>query len=69
MNFGVGVFQEVGNHVRAVPVGMGGLEVEACVLLVALGRESDLVKLDFVGAGFGCLLRQCDVILLHFGLG
>ena len=69
MKFGVGVLQEVGNHVRTMPVGMLGLEDKAGIFLVAFRGEAHIVELDFVGAGFGCLLSQRDVILLHLGLG
>ena len=68
MNFGIGMFQEVGNHVRAMPLRMLGFEVEAGVFLVTLGGETDIVELNFVGAGFGSFLGQRDVILLHLGL-
>ena len=69
MNFGIGMLQEVGNHIGAMPLRMLGLEVEAGIFLVTLGGESDVVELDFVSTGLGRLLGQRDVVFLHLGLG
>ncbi len=68
MKLGIGVFQEVGNHVGAVPLRMLGLKVEAGVFLIAFGGEAHVVELDFVRAGLSRLLGQSDVVFLHFGL-
>ena len=68
VKLGVGMLQEVGNHIGTMPVGMRGLEDEAGVFLFAFGREADIVELDFVGPGFGCFLGERDVVFLHFRL-
>ena len=68
VKLGVGVLQEVGNDVRAMPFRMLRLEVEAGVFLVAFGREAHVIELNFVGTGFGRLPGQSDVVLLHLRL-
>ena len=68
MQFGVGMFQEVGDHVGAMPLGMLGLKDKTRVFLIALGREADIVKLNFISAGFGGLHGQRNVVLLNLGL-
>src|SRR5258707_5927401 len=69
MDSGVGLLQKIGDHFRALPLGMLGLEVEAGVLLVAFGGKANVVELHFVDAGLGYEFRQGDVIILHFGVG
>ena len=36
---------------------MSPLEIETGVFLIAFGGEADVVKLDFVDAGWACLAR------------
>src|SRR6266446_2134810 len=59
------MFQEVGNDVGAMPLGVLGLEVEAGIFLVALRRKAHIVELNFVGTGLSSLLGQRYVVLLY----
>ena len=68
VHLGIGLVQEVGDHVRARPLGMLALEGEARVLLVALGGEAHVVELHLVGARRRRLPRQRDVVLLHLAV-
>ena len=64
----VSMFQEIGNDVGPMPGRMLGLEHEAGIFLIALGREAHIVKLNLVHARLGRLLGQSDIVFLHLGL-
>src|SRR5579863_249198 len=68
MQLGIGMLQEVRNHVGTVPSRMVGLEHEASVFLISLSRKTDVVELNFVHAGFRSFLGQGNIVCLYFGL-
>ena len=42
------MFQKISNDVGSVPFRMLGLKHEAGILLVAFGREADVIELDLI---------------------
>src|SRR5437773_11334232 len=46
---------------------MCSLKYKAGIFLVALGWEANIVELNLVRPGFGCLRRQGNVIFLDLG--
>src|SRR5579863_8179859 len=60
--------QEVCNDIRSLPFWMLLLIRKTGVFLITLGREADVVKLDFICAALGRRQRQSDVIFLNLYL-
>ena len=69
MKLGIGLAQEVNDHVGALPGGMRSLENEAGIFLVTFSREADVVKLNFICAKLRDIFGERDVVILHFGTG
>src|SRR5271156_3757671 len=68
MDLSIGTPQEIGDHFRALLLGISGLEVEGGVLLVALSGKADVIELYFVNSGLGYELGECNVIILDCGV-
>ena len=64
----VGARKEAGNHVGALPLGMALHERKLRIFLVTLGREANIVELDLIGPRTGYILRQGQLVILHFGV-
>src|ERR1035441_10928860 len=69
MNLSIGTLQEIGDDLGALRlcwmICVLGLKIETCILLVAFGRETHVVKLHFIHARLRPELRQGNVVILH----
>ena len=45
---------------------MLGLKNEAGIFLIALGREADVIELNFIRTGLCHELGQSDIVILNF---
>jgi len=63
-----GFGDEVSDDFASRPVRMILLICESVIHLVALGREANVVKLNFIHTGAGHQLRQVEVVLLNLGV-
>jgi len=63
-----GFGDEVSDDFASRPVRMILLICESGIHLVALGREANVVKLNFIRNGAGHQLRQVEVVLLNLGV-
>src|SRR5579859_317378 len=61
--------EKIGNHVGALPLRMALHEGKLRVFLIALGRETNVIELNFVCSGAGHELGQGKIIILHPGIG
>ncbi len=73
MDLAIGTLQEIRNHLGALRlcwmIRVVGFEIETCILLVAFGRETDVVELHFIHARLRHELGQGDVVILHLHIG
>src|SRR5579859_1471414 len=69
MQLGVGAREKIGNHIGALPLRMALHEGKLRVFLVALGREANVIELNFVCSRSGNEPGQGKIVILHPEIG